>query len=145
MRTRSEWHTVLFADRFGSCPAHRTEAKTVHEAIERLARVADHALATIDPDAALGSIVGFDTPKCADSLDMVEHLLALQEEFGADVVPDESEVSVEAWQRAVMHAMLGPAADRCTWEPATIWIRSPRGIIHERMRRRGGCSCAARQ
>ena len=93
----------------------------------------------------LGAVLDLDHPQASDSLDVLEHLMALEEEFGTGAAPDVSEASVASWQRAALSALLGAAARHCTWEPNTIGARSPRGIINERVRWRGGCSCAVEE
>jgi acyl carrier protein len=122
------------------CAAHQEEATAVHIAIERLAR---KELSTLDPDAMLGPLLGFEDR--ADSLDVVEWVMAVEEEFGHGRVPEAGDASVASWQEAVKSALLGPAAHHCAWEPSTIWVRSARGIVNERVRCRGGCSCGDRE
>jgi len=137
--TSGDRASVFASAHFGGCLAHRDEAIAVHAAVEKIAR---RKLSDLDPDSALGAILGFDSPKGADSLDAVEQLMALEEEFGEGLVPDQSDVSAATWRKAVMAALLGRAVRYCKWEPDTISVRSARGVINERVRWREGCSCA---
>ena len=139
MNTEPGVRSSAFAARhFGECRVHREEAIAVHAALEKIAQ---QELADLDADASLGTLLRVEEPQSADSLDDIERLMALEEEFGEGLVPEDSEVTVATWQRALMSALLGKAAHDCRWEPSTLWVRSARGVINERARWRGGCEC----
>jgi hypothetical protein len=41
-----------------------------------------------------------------------------------------------------MKALLGHGADESSWDPSTIWVRSVRGVINERVKlHKRGCRC----
>lgn len=128
-----------FADTyFAGCPAHHLEARAAFEALEQLAR---RALLAVDADATVGCVLGTGIQSSsADSLDVIEAELALEEELGHPTL-----VAQAAGSGAANHALLtllGQAVDQSTWEPETIWLRSVRGVINERVRYREGCTCA---
>ena len=37
--------------------------------------------------------------------------------------------------------LLGPVRSQCHWDPETVWRRSVRGLINERVRQSEGCTC----
>jgi hypothetical protein len=116
----------------------------VHRALEHICRA---RIVSLDLDSPISTILGADghdpIVPTHDSLDTVEAIMALEEEFGEDLVPAESDVSSATWLLAIRQALLGRAGTRCTWETDTILARSPRGIINERVRWRGDCTCGA--
>lgn len=122
---------------FGGCASHSQEASAVFLAVERMC---GSELQALDPDAALRDVL---PPRLSarDSLDELEHELALEEELTS------RRLVRLALRRhadeAVLKALLGPLADGSSWDPMTIWTRSARGVINERVRLHGGeCSCA---
>jgi hypothetical protein len=80
----------------------------------------------------------------ADSLGMVESILAVEEERGDALLNKDMALLLEqVTGDGVFRSLLGPWAPSCTWDPSTVWVRSVRGIIRERVRQHGGCSCEA--
>jgi len=72
-------------------------------------------------------------------LDAVERQLALEEELGdRDLV---KLALLQVADESVTKRLLGPALETSHWDAATIWVRSIRGIINERVRHCGGCKC----
>jgi hypothetical protein len=139
MRPRATRAGGFAATYFAVCSAHRREAELAFEALERLA---NRVLLDVIPDMAVGDILRGQRPPDAapgDSLDAVELELALEEELG-----ERAQV-----QRAVRDALaartlrmvLGSAFEKTTWTAETVWVRSVRGVINERVRYGGGCTC----
>lgn len=126
---------------FGDCEAHASEARAVFDAVVRFR---GDTVAEVDPNAALEDVLsaspGFIPG--GDSLDVVEQLMAIEEEFGPQAVDAEREVARSLVSDAVFRILLGPASERSLWNSATIWARSIRGVINERVRWQGGCTCA---
>jgi hypothetical protein len=123
---------------FGGCPAHTEEAVAVHRVVEVLAR--EHQ-ADVAPDTTIAEIVdqGPLRPSPADdSLDLVEFVMTLEEEIGATIPDGDDE---RTWEPVMFRVLLGSHAILSTWAPETIHCRSIRGIIEERVRLRGDCSC----
>ena len=131
------------AAHFRDCEVHAQEARSVYDAIEQLAR---NPLPHLTPDITIEALVQHSewlgAALTRDSLDVVEIVMALEEEFGRDLVPSEAEVSGELVTLALSRILLGLAADRTRWSSETIWSRSVRGVINERIRWRGGCTCS---
>jgi hypothetical protein len=124
---------------FAGCFAHRREAHDTFEALEQIAR---RVLLAVTPDIQLGAMLDRSGPgpDLEDSLDSVEHALALEEELrDPALLPEALDVARAA---EVLRILLGPVAAHTTWDPETVWLRSLRGIVNERVRHRGGCTCA---
>jgi len=126
------------------CDACRTETRSVMEAIEALGGIADRAsphtpirelLSSKLSDLRLSGAVAD-----GDSLDQVEQLMALELEYGAES-PEFTAALENATSGHAFKALLGPASGLSQWDPQTIWARSVRGIVNERIKHRGGCSC----
>jgi acyl carrier protein len=84
------------------------------------------------------SETGFGT----DSLDRVELAMAVEEEQGSMIDHDIDNLMKDfSKTEHVFSFLLGSVASLSTWDPATIWLRSIRSIVNERVRRRGGCRC----
>lgn len=109
----------------------------MHVALTRIAR---RELPGLDPDAALGTVLG-PVAEDADSLDELERALALEEDLPNGLGADGAVATTDIWPGAVLSALLGPAARQCRWDPSTLWTRSMRGVVNERVRWRGGCTC----
>lgn len=133
------------AKHFSGCDTHRQHAEAVHAGLEHLT---GRALKELDPETVVAEIL--PAPRASgshgeargavDSLDAVELQLALEAELGKQEL-----VKQALGQHLAAHALkalLGPAAERTTWDPATIRLRSVRGIINERVRHTGTCTCA---
>jgi hypothetical protein len=125
---------------FGECPAHRREALETFDALED---VAGRPLLAVTADVTVEAVLGPDVtaPHAEHSPADIDQPLALQEEELGDptLLPDALEV---ARADRVLRALLGPVAPLNTWDPETVWLRSLRGVINERVRHRGGCTCA---
>jgi hypothetical protein len=141
IRGRSRQADHFAALYFGQCEAHAAEARAVYDATERLRR---QPLEHLDLDATVGDVVGQSLGPAGgrDSLDRVEQLMAIEEEFGPETVTADGDVTHSLLSAAVMRVLLGEVAERSSWSGETIWARSFRGIINERVRWRGGCMCA---
>jgi hypothetical protein len=76
----------------------------------------------------------------ADPLDRIEFAMAVEEEQGS-MSDQEMDAVIKDFSRTehVFNTLLGFVAS--TWDPATIWVRSIRTIVNERVRHRGGCTC----
>ena len=72
-----------------------------------------------------------------DSLDVVEHQLAVEAETGSLA----QSALVALADESVMKRLLGPAADASHSDASTIWTRSVRGVINERVRHSSPCNC----
>src|SRR5262249_52991812 len=135
--TRQARASEFAATFFGACEGHSREAAAVYDVFERLAR---KPLCDVTPDIAVVALLSdsewLGRALGRDSLDVVEIVMALQEEFGEDLVPQdsESEIKEELIALALFRALLGPAGDRSLWSSKTIWSRSVRGVINERVR-----------
>ena len=130
-------HLAFARSHFGGCCAHAKEAADVHRVIERLWQ----GQVNVTPDLAFAEIFDQVPPGPAgdDSLDRVEYLMMLEEEIGAEL-PGQADGT--SWVSAICRALLGrAAAARNTWGAETLRSRSVRGIINERVRLRGDCSC----
>jgi hypothetical protein len=128
-----------FADTyFPECPAHRREAQATFEALEQ---VAARALLAVDADLTVAAVLGSRvmTPP-GDSLDVIEAQMAVEEELIDSTRVQESLGAARADR--VLRTLLGPAGQQTTWEPNTVWLRSVRGVIDERVRHGEGCTCA---
>jgi hypothetical protein len=122
---------------FSGCGKHAEEAAAVFLAVEKMC---GSRLAGLDPDAALRDVLP-EQMSAKDSLEAVEFELALEEELSRK---DLVKLAIRRLaDENLMKALLGPAAAGSSWDPATIWVRSARGVINERVRLRGGkCWCA---
>ena len=129
---------------FGGCTAHTAAAEALYRALEEL-RHADTQLqpeATVaeavmgSPDEPRPESVFADAQKTTDLLGVVEKVVAADWPYDS---PQDAFRDVVA--RRVMESLLGPAARASTWTPRTVWVRSVRAIVNERVRHAGGCSC----
>jgi hypothetical protein len=122
---------------FRGCRKHAEEASAVFLAVEQLC---GSDLADLDPEAALRDVLPEQTFHF-DSLEAVELELALEEELKHE---DLVKMAIRRhMDETIMKALLGPAAAACSWDPRTIWARSARGVINERVRLQAGdCVCS---
>ena len=132
-----------FADRyFLDCPAHSGEGAAVYRALERLS--ARPSLA-ITPDVAVADIVGHagSIPlRGLDSVEIAELVAALETAWDVRRSSAEEPAIAAVLSVVLSRWLLGPAIEAVRWDPETIWSRSVRGIINERVRRSGGCPCS---
>jgi hypothetical protein len=134
-----------FADVYPGCAAHAREASAVLVAIEGLV----HRLpADLGPDMsvcdALGGAGSEPRPESLfDDVQKMRDLLVVAEKNAAGQWPFGSveETFREVFAHRVMETLLGAATSETTWAPHTVWARSLRGLVNERVRRLGTCSC----
>jgi hypothetical protein len=67
---------------------------------------------------------------------VVEFVMGLEEEIGA-TIPDRIVNSEDV----IFRAVLGARPSDCTWAHETLYSRSIRGVIEERVRLRRDCTC----
>jgi hypothetical protein len=85
------------------------------------------------------SVSALGVPEVSELLAAIEKKLAAEEEMIEMTAAEEPpEPSVE---RVVGRALLGRAGNRSTWDPLTVWSRSVRAVVNERVKWRGDCSC----
>jgi acyl carrier protein len=138
--TRSGRARLFGAVHFSHCQVHSDEAGAVYAVAERLSR---ETLGDFHLDATVEDVLGQSRGLIGgrDSLDIIEQLMAIEEEFGPRVIDADTEVTRSLLGDAVFRVLLGDIAQSCHWSSETIWARSFRGIINERVRWRGGCAC----
>jgi hypothetical protein len=124
---------------FPGCAVHCEEAAAVYTTVESLN---GGRIGSDDPDIPLAQLV----PEMArralsqgDSLDVIENQMALEAELASSELT--SLALAELADESVVKPLLGSAWGRSRWDPGTIWSRSLRGVVNERVRYRGGCSC----
>ena len=129
---------------FGSCRGHCREAVAVHRALESLC---GGAFDNLDPEVRIGELLPGNQ---ATGPYRIETYQALGQTLRArEVVPRAIEqfaaqltIAVERLPaRRLMNALLGSTARHSTWDPQTIWSRSVRGVVNERVKHTGDCSC----
>ena len=132
--------SASFVGKFGSCEAHRREARAVHEALEQMVK---QPLAGLDPEAVLGDVL---------PAEWVSRLQRPPSAIGSDAHPTTlaQVLSKQAVVSDALHTyltqrlrttLLGPAAAASTWDAGTLPARSVRGLVDERVRHSGGCAC----
>jgi hypothetical protein len=133
---------------YPGCRAHDREAAAVFRAIERISRQDE---ARIMPEETVAGLFGEpgllnSRPAFMDPIEAAELLLAL--EAGLERQLSDEEATRVLWATALFESLLGPAAKKSLWAPETIWVRSIRGIINERVRclgENGRCTCGERR
>jgi hypothetical protein len=141
LSSRRETRAAQFASQFGACAAHRREARSVHRALEQLAK---HALPDLDPEATLAELL----PAARGVLSAIRHDAVTSRDHYVTLAQAVSKGAIvrEALQRhlaeRIRTSLLGPAAARSTWQAHTLGARSVRGVVNERVRWLGGCQCA---
>lgn len=124
---------------FPDCEAHQREGAAAYLAAEQMRRERESPM---DLDISIGDLLPHLTehrrpPR--DSLDAIELQIALEEELGQK---DLAKVAgLQLADESVMKRLLGPAVESSQWHASTIWVRSLRGIVYERLRHSGGCAC----
>ena len=137
------------ASRFGSacyphCPVHASEAAAVYKTLMQARRL---DLAELSLDTTVMDL--FDKPGVLDTRpSTLEPLVAaklLERAALRHGMPfGESDVRRALWSENLLHDLLGTASQQCHWDPTTVWQRSIRGIVNERVRwSKAGqaCSC----
>jgi hypothetical protein len=135
------------AKHFEGCDTHRPHAEAVHAGLEHLI---GRALGELDPKTVIAEILS--APGISSSHDQargtVDSLDAIELQLEVDAAMGTREVVERALRQRVagdvLKALLGPAAERTTWDLATVSLRSVRGIINERVRHFGTCTCGER-
>jgi hypothetical protein len=126
---------------FGACDAHRSHAQTVYEQLDKLAK--GRGVSSLAPDDTIAEVLGHisdDDRLAGDSLDRVELQMALEEELShTELVRRAVDARIA---EHVLDTLLGPLRQANHWDPQTVWLRSVRGIVNERVRHSGGCTCA---
>jgi hypothetical protein len=136
------------AHNFAICSVHQAEAFSVHETLQCLC---NRELSTVEPAKLVCEILPAPTtlpPSVSetgsgfDSLDRIELAVAFEEERRA-MSDHEMDKAIKDFLKTehVFNSLLGSVASATTWDPATIWFRSIRTIVNERVRHRGGCTC----
>lgn len=131
---------------FRGCTAHRVEAIAVHRTLEFLCR---RNLDDVNGDSSVLEILGepvdslsrwftTDREPADDSQGVIS--LHLAQQTPEKAVPGPGLVG--HWTQFVFRSLLGPVAKRSTWEMDTIWTRSIIGVINERVRWDGPCTCS---
>jgi hypothetical protein len=129
-------------EHFHSCEAHLLEAAAVHRALESLSR---RELRELNPAASIREVLGepaesfqrwfdaaHDTPGNAPLLQLTPQAVVTEAPHAAPP---------ERWTELVFSLLLGPHAKRSRWTIDTIWTRSIRGVVNERVRWGGRCAC----
>ena len=141
--------SAVFAEQhYPGCRAHGGEAAAVYRAIKRISRQDE---ARITPDETVAGLFAEPgllnaRPGFMDPIEATDLLLALEAELGRHV--SDEEATRVLWAAALFESLLGLAAKKSLWTPETIWIRSVRGIINERVRWLEGtvpCTCEERR
>jgi hypothetical protein len=73
--------------------------------------------------------------------EVVALVVELEAKWGITSLPRINDVAGDPYGAAILRALLGPAAESCTWTGDTIWARSVRSVVNERARRQTGCVC----
>ena len=121
--------STLAGEHFPECETHRREAASVYLAVEHLRRA---PASPNDLDMPIG--------------DLLPHLMAHRPPAPGSREALDPEVErgvLHVADESVMKPLLGPAVDSSQWDASTIWVRSLRGVINERVRHSGGCACGA--
>jgi hypothetical protein len=139
--TRTSARADAFAvTHFATCEAHRAHARAVHDQLEALAK---HDLLSLAPDDTIADVLGHShggDPEAGDSLDRVELQMALEEELSNRELVSRA---LHTWNaEQVLARLLDKQRPFSQWDPRTVWSRSVRGIVNERVRYSGGCTCA---
>jgi hypothetical protein len=137
--TEADRRASAFAEaHFRGCEAHLHEAAAVHAALERICGV---TFAALDPETTIrelapsGDALARLVPR--ESLELVELQLAAKQALAPELLRALRSLA----GAAVMKGVLGPVALVTSWDPSTVWARSVRGVINERVRHAGKCTC----
>jgi hypothetical protein len=112
----------------------------VHRAVELLGK----KQVNLDSEATIAELIGGAVRLNTLNLNavFVEELAVLEAEQAGRGDVDRQGLLHEAVSALVLRELLGAAAKRTTWDPRTVWARSVRGVINERVRWQEGCMCA---
>jgi hypothetical protein len=135
-----------FAERhFAGCVAHCREAEAVHSAVEMLSQKEQ---ADLDPALTVAEVLCYDRsnsypPALVAGIQKDKDFLAEMDRTAAAEWPYRSgeDALDDVMAYRVLSLMLGSTVSRSTWSPLTVWARSVRAMVDERVRRSGGCSC----
>ena len=128
------------ASRFGRnsyphCSLHASEAASVYQTLMRARRL---DLADLCLDTTVADL--FDRPGVLHSrpsdLDPLVAAAKLVERAALrhGMPLGESDVRRVLWSGDLFQDLLGSASRQSPWEPTTVWLRSIRGIVNERIR-----------
>ena len=124
-----------FADiSYPQCQLHAAEAASVYRTLQRLCR---RGLANVRLDTPVSEL--FEEPGVLDSRPptleplVAAKLLELAELEQGEPLDDRGATRV-LWSNALFQALLGKVCQQSSWTPASIWARSIRGIVNERVR-----------
>jgi hypothetical protein len=135
-----EQASTLAARHFPACEAHRREAAAIYLALDRMHPTSLHQL---NIDMTIGELLPqlmSSRRPALDSLEAIELQMAVEEELDPR---DLAKLAVaQVAEESVMQALLGAAAENSKWDARTIWVRSVRGVINERVRHADDCACA---
>jgi hypothetical protein len=124
---------------FGSCATHRREAAELHRAVEDFCAV---PLDEFDPEVSIGELLASNLHPLLLRFRARHPVRARQ---GIRRARLSSEFVMSAMQRwgaeSIKKALLGSKAPRSTWDARTVLVRSVRGVVNERVRHAGDCSC----
>jgi hypothetical protein len=126
MRSHSKT-AVTWAERWFQCSVHREEAASLFDGIRSLCSA---ELGDPDPESTLGEVLASVGRS------------ALIQTGGPQNLEVRHLVQRAVQDHIVRAPLLGPAAKGCTWDVGTLPVRFLRAIVDERVRHRGGCSCA---
>ncbi len=133
LQTRRQRSVAFARAHFGPCRIHLREARAVHAALEKMCH---RTLASLDPEATIRDLLPLAEPRVKGtrrlrSTDLSGLTVRAVRDLVVELLADES----------VMKPLLGPAHSATRWDPSTIWARSVRGVINERVRHQQGCTC----
>ena len=123
---------------------HCREAVAVHQTLEGFC---GGAFDDLDPEMRIGELLPGNQ---ATGPHRIERYQASGQTFHSrEVVPRAIEqfaaqiaIAVEQLPaQRLTNALLGSTARHSTWDPQTIWSRSVRGVVNERIKHTGDCSC----
>jgi hypothetical protein len=127
---------------FGSCARHRREAVAVHEALEEFCPV---PLDEVDPEVSIGELLASKLRPLLLRLRGRHPLRARQATRTVRRSREFVRLAMGQWgAESIKKALLGSRARRSTWDADTMLLRSVRGVINERVKHSGDCSCEER-
>jgi hypothetical protein len=140
--SQAEQHALRLAGQtFPACPAHRREAGAVCRA---LGDMRGKPLDRLDLDLTVAELLPelmASRSSGIDSLEAIQLQMALEAEEKMEARDIVRLAAREVADEKVMNPLLGRWARHSGWDPRTIWVRSLRGVINERVRHSGGCVC----
>ena len=124
---------------FGSCARHRREAVDVYEALEEFCSI---PLDAPDPEVSIGELLASTLRPLLLRLRARHPLRPRQVAQKARRSREFVRSAMERWgAESTKKALLGSRARRSTWDARTMLLRSVRGVVNERVKHAGDCSC----